>query len=88
MVAGVEEQQFTRTQAFIKVTLLGNEGEALPGAYRIGDDINAHNAHGSFRGHRPGGKNADSGGLARTIWSEQAKDFASPYHKRDAIYCF
>ena len=85
MVTRVKRKYFTRSQAAIKVALLGDDRDTLLDTHWVSYNIDAHNMRRATRWYNICSQHTNSRRLTRSIWSEQAKDLAFLYGKRDVV---
>ena len=83
--AGLELEQFTAAEDLVDRHLLGHVAQLLTGLAGISQGVNAGNAHLTGIRSQQGAEDAQAGGLASTIGTEQAIKAALRHLQADPV---
>src|SRR6185312_14664120 len=75
-VLAVEVEVLKNGQRTVERVVLRHHADASPGQRRMRDHVDSGNANLAAGGQRARGADSDGGGFARSVWTEQAKQFA------------
>ena len=84
-VAGLDAQRLTHVEEWVENQFLRYHTQLAPRRGIVGLYVASKNHHATLRGTREARKNADHGGLARAIRTQQSKKLALFYVQADAI---
>ena len=82
---GVEREVLQHRQVLVEAEALRHVADLLAQRARLRDRIEAAHAERPFRGREQAREQAQQRGLAGTVGSDQPRDPASPYGRRDAV---